>query len=144
MKRTPFKNDLGNGLKVEKDGEKNRLVIWKQSDEQEFYLNIRNARSVQGMKFSKEELLHLAWEIENFVVHSGKHIVVRGYWKDEPEKIFEEECMIGDFGQISRVVEEEYLYLWFKDEANIVGEHQDYVILEYWFGTLKKTPRPRY
>lgn len=87
------------------------------------------------MSFTKEEILRLAWEIENIASHCGIHIVVRGYRKDEPEKIFEEECMIGDFSEVSRVCEEDYIFFWFDDEASVLGEHTDYVILEYWLGT---------
>lgn len=136
MKRTPVETTSNTGLIIEKDGEKNRFVLMKNRDDY-FYINIGNRRSVQGMIFNKEELLRLAWEIENIASYGGRHIVVRGYWKEEPEKIFEEECMIGDFRMVSRVCEEDYIYLWFEDETKIIGDHGNYVVLEYWLGKTR-------
>lgn len=136
MKRTPIETSSVKGLSIEKDGEKNRLALMK-NGENDFYIHIGNHRSVQGMSFTKEELLRLAWEIENIADYGGKHIVVRGYWKDKPDQIFEEECMIGDFRMVSRVCEEDYIYLWFEDETKIIGDHGNYVVLEYWLGKTR-------
>jgi hypothetical protein len=134
MKRTLIQNKSGKGICFHKDGSQLSIV---KSESGKVAIKLESVATTQEaeISFTPEELFHLTWEMENVGEHGGRHIVVRGYWIDEPEKIFEEECLIGDFRMTTRVVEEDFAYLLFESEEEILGDHGNYVILEYWFGT---------
>lgn len=53
---------------------------------------------------------------------------IRGYWKNEPEEIFEKYCMIGDWDEISN---DDHVFYYFSHGQEIVGDHGDFVVLEY-------------
>jgi hypothetical protein len=56
-------------VRLQKDGERNSLVLIKQKDQdsEQFHLNIGRSNAVQGISLTREEFLNFANEIKEFV-----------------------------------------------------------------------------
>ena len=56
-------------VELEKDGERNSLVLIKEKDQdgEQFHLNIGRSNVAQGISLTREEFLNFAKEIKEFV-----------------------------------------------------------------------------
>lgn len=132
MRKIPIKKQPNKiGVSFEKDGEKNGLVLMKESDG--FFINIGTKKSAKGMGFTRDELLVLAEDIKSFAKNKGEKpimsITITAHWRNEPEESFEAQCMIGT--SWDEESDDDDIFYYFQTEEEVLDGTQDFVVEEY-------------
>lgn len=61
---------------------------------------------------------------------SNTEIIVIGYWRNEPRKTFVKNCIIGVWNEESN---DDHIFFYFDSEQTVLGDHGDFIIMEYSF-----------
>ena len=57
-------------------------------------------------------------------------IYIAMHWNDDPD-VYVKRCFIGEYDPNQEEVDDEGIFYYFDDHEEIVGEHEDFTVIDY-------------